>query len=168
MTKPDDRIALSAFAFLAQMSGQLDAFRTRLKQSAQLHASSFVECRYYGDDVYICICLEAAPQENKTLTWWMDITPREGMWLIEASVLWNGRTTVVQAGPQRVYDFPAVRAEVPDILEQLLQAGAAVLEKITTRKASAEEYPVGESRALQLYVDPSDEAQSSGNSEASD
>ncbi len=137
----DDQSVLATLSFLAQTSSQLDAFRARLKQWTQLHASSFVECRYYGDDVYICICLEAAPQEDRTLTWWMDITPREGMWLIEASVLWNGRTPVMQAGPQRVYDFQAVQNEVPNILEQLLQAGAEVLDRMIAQNASARQLP---------------------------
>jgi hypothetical protein len=135
MTTPNDRIVLTTLAFLANTSGQLDAFRAKLKQRTAAHTSSFVECRYYGDDVYICICLEAAPREDKTLTWWMDITPREGMWLIEASVLLNGRTPVVQAPPQRVYDFQAVQNETPDILDQLLQAGAAILEQIVAQQA---------------------------------
>ena len=134
MVTRDDQIALKTLAFLAQAGNQLDAFRTRLKQQTHLHASSFVECRYYGDDVYICICLEAAPREDQTLTWWLDITPQDKDWLIEASVLWNGRTPVVQSPPQHVLDFQAVRDEVPEILEQLLQAGAAVLEKIITQK----------------------------------
>ncbi|HSD84954.1 MAG TPA: hypothetical protein VLG46_13895, partial [Anaerolineae bacterium] len=121
---------------LADIGGQLDAFRAKLKQRAQLHAASFVECRYYGDQVYVCICLEAAPREDQTLTWWLDITPREGAWLIEANVLLNGRDPVVQAPPQRVYDFQAVQNEIPDILDQLLQAGAAVLDKIITEKMS--------------------------------
>jgi hypothetical protein len=122
-------MALAALRFLAETSGQLDVFRIQLKQRLQLQASSFVECRYYGDEVYICICLEATPTENRTLTWWMDITPSEEMWLIEACVLWNGRDPVVQAPPQRVYDFQAVQAEVPEILAHLLQAGGAVLDK---------------------------------------
>lgn len=137
MTTPNDRIVLTTLAFLANTGGQLDAFRAKLKQRTPLHVSSFVECRYYGDDVYICICLEAAPHENQTLTWWLDLTPREGMWLIEASVLLNGRTPVVQAPPQRVVDFQAAQNEVPDILDQLLQAGAAVLEKMLARQSSA-------------------------------
>jgi hypothetical protein len=136
MTIHDDRNALAILTFLARLGSQLDAFRNRLKQQAQLRVASFVESRYYGNDVYLCVCLEAAPREDRTLTWWMDITPREGMWLIEASVLWNGRTSVVQTGPQRVYDFQTVQAEVPEILEQLLQAGAAVLDKITAQKHS--------------------------------
>jgi hypothetical protein len=135
MTTPNDRIVLTTLAFLASTSGQLDAFRAKLKQRAALHASSFVECRYYGDEVYICICLEAAPQENQTLTWWIDITPREGQWLIEASVLLNGRTPVAQAPPQRVYDFQAVQNELPDMLDHLLQAGAGVLEKMLARQS---------------------------------
>jgi hypothetical protein len=134
MATRDDQIAQKTLAFLARIGGQLDTFRTHLKQQTHLHASSFVECRYYGDDVYLCICLEAAPRGDQTLTWWMDITPRDKGWLIEASVLWNGRTPVVQAPPQQVIDFQAVRDEVPEILEQLLQAGEAVLEKIITQK----------------------------------
>jgi hypothetical protein len=134
MTTHDDRIALTVLSFLAHTSGQLDAFRTRLKQRTQLHTSSFVECRYYGNEVYICICLEVAPQENQTLTWWLDITPRVKGWLIEASVLWNGRDPVAQIPPQHVPDFRAVRDEVPEILEQLLLAGAAVLDKALARK----------------------------------
>jgi hypothetical protein len=141
MTTHDDRIALTALSFLAHTSGQLDAFRARLKQRTQLHTSSFVECRYYGVDVYICICLEVAPRENQTLTWWMDITPREKGWLIEASVLWNGRNPVAQIPPQHVPDFQAVRDEVPEILEQLLQAGAVALDKVLARKASTDKQP---------------------------
>ncbi len=137
MTTHNDRITLAALSFLANTSGQLDTFRARLKQRTPLHTSSFVECRYYGDEVYICICLEATPREDQTLTWWMDITPREGMWLIEASVLLNGRDPIVQAAPQRFYDFQAVQNEVPEILEQLLQAGAAVLDKLTAQQTSA-------------------------------
>jgi hypothetical protein len=136
MTIHDDRNALAILTFLARLGSQLDAFRNRLKQQAQLRVASFVESRYYGTDVYLCVCLEAAPREDRTLTWWMDITPREGMWLIEASVLWNGRTSMVQTGPQRVYDFQTVQAEVPEILGQLLQAGAAVLDKIRAQKHS--------------------------------
>lgn len=135
MTTPNDRIVLMTLAFLANTSGQLDAFRAKLKQRAALHASSFVECRYYGDEVYICLCLEAAPHENQTLTWWLDITPREGQWLVEACVLLNGRTPVVQAPPQHLYDFQAVQNEIPDILDQLLQAGAGVLEKMLERQS---------------------------------
>jgi hypothetical protein len=141
MTTPHDRIVLTALAFLANISGQLDAFRAKLKQRVPLHTSSFVECRTYGDDVYICICLEAALREDKTLTWWLDITPREGMWLIEASVLLNGRTPVVQAPPQRVYDFQAVQNEIPDILDQLLQAGATILDKIMAQKTPEKQDP---------------------------
>jgi hypothetical protein len=137
MTTPNDRIVLAALSFLAETSSQLDVFRAQLKQRTQLHAASFVECRTYGDAVYICVCLEAAPRENQTLTWWLDITPREGMWLIEASVLWNGRNPVVQAPPRRVFDFQAVQAEAPEILEQLLQAGAAMLDKLTAQKPGA-------------------------------
>jgi hypothetical protein len=148
MPTPNDRLVLTTLAFLANTSSQLDAFRARLKQRAALHASSFVECRYYGDEVYLCICLEAAPHENQTLTWWLDITPREGMWLIEASVLLNGRTPVVQAPPQRVVDFQAVQNELPDILDQLLHAGAAVLEKMLARQSSAKpDQTVDESEA---------------------
>lgn len=137
MTTRDDRITLATLSFLANTSGQLDAFRARLKQRTPVHTSSFVECRYYGDDVFICICLEAAPREDRTLTWWMDITPREGKWLIEASVLLNGRDPVVQSPPQRIYDFQAVQNEIPDILEQLLQAGTVVLDKIMSQTSDA-------------------------------
>lgn len=138
MTTSNDRIALTTLAFLANTSGQLDAFRAKLKQRTPAHTSSFVECRYYGDEVYICICLEVVPSETQTLTWWLDITPREGKWLIEASVLLNGRTPVVQAPPQRVYDFQAVQNEIPDILDQLLRAGAAVLDKLLARQPSGQ------------------------------
>jgi hypothetical protein len=138
MLTHDDQIARATLSFLARTSNQLDAFCNQLKQHMQLHTAAFVECRYYGEDVYLCICLEAVPQEDKTLTWWMDITPREGMWLVEASVLWNGRTPAVQTGPQRVLDFQAVRTEVPNILEQLLQAGAAVLDKVIAQQAPTE------------------------------
>lgn len=138
MTTPNDRITLTTVSFLANTSGQLDAFRAKLKQRAALHTSSFVECRYYGDEVYICICLEAVPYDNQTLTWWLDITPREGKWLIEASVLLNGRTPVVQTPAQQLYDFQAVQNEIPDMLDQLLWAGAGVLEKMLERRSAGQ------------------------------
>ncbi len=136
MTTHQDRCVLTTVDFLAQLSAQLDAFRAGLKQRSPLHTSSFVECRNYGDEIYICICLEAAPRDDQTLTWWMDITPREGMWLIESSVLLNGRSPIVQTPPQRVYDFQAVRSEIPGILDHLLQAGAAVLDKLMKPQSS--------------------------------
>jgi hypothetical protein len=143
MATHEDHIALATLAFLAKTSGQLDAFRNRLKQAMQLHASSFVECRYYGDDLYICICLEAALQENQTLTWWMDITPRDQHWLVEASALWNGRDPVVQLPPQIISDFQAVQTGVPELLDKLLGAGKAVLDKALAR-ASSKDKPAGE------------------------
>jgi hypothetical protein len=137
MATPDDQMALTTLAFLARTSAQLDAFRNQLKQTKQLHASSFVECRYYGSDLYICICLEAALPENQTLTWWMDITPRDQQWLIETSALWNGRDPVAQFPAQVVPDFQAVQAGAPEILDQSLQAGVAVLDKVMARAAAA-------------------------------
>lgn len=145
MTTPNDRITLTTLAFLANTSGQLDAFRAKLKQRTTAHTSSFVECRYYGDEVYLCICLEAAPEENQTLTWWLDITPREGKWLVEASVLLNGRTPVVQAPSQLLYDFQTVQNEFPDMLDQLLQAGAAVLDRMLARRSGKTDQAVNDS-----------------------
>ena len=51
MTIHDDQNALATLAFLARLGSQLDAFRNRLRQQAQLHAASFVESRYYGSHV---------------------------------------------------------------------------------------------------------------------
>jgi len=134
----EDQIALNTLAFLAKTGGQLDAFRTQLKQTHRLHASSFVECRYYGDVLYICVCLEVTLSEDQTLTWWMDITPRDHQWLIEPSALWNGRDPVVQLPARVVADFRDVQDEVPEILERLLQAGLAVLTKAMIRAATAD------------------------------
>ena len=136
MTIHDDRNALATLAFSGSASAASSTlFVFELKQQAQLHAASFVECRYYGNDVYLCVCLEAAPQEDRTLTWWMDITPREGMWLIE-SLRAVERAHARGAGCRRsaFTIFKPCRAEVPGILEQLLQAGAAVLDKIIAQQ----------------------------------
>jgi hypothetical protein len=138
MATHEDQIVLNTLAFLAKTGSQLDAFRTQLKQSYQLHAASFVECRYYGKVLYICVCLEAALPEEQTLTWWMDITPRDHKWLIEFSALWNGRDPVVQLPARIVPGFLDVQDEVPEALERLLQAGVAVLTKVMNRAAGAD------------------------------
>jgi hypothetical protein len=135
MATHEDQIVLNTLAFLAKTGSQLDAFRTQLKQSYQLHAASFVECRYYGEVLYICVCLEAALPKEQTLTWWMDITPRDHKWLIESSALWNGRDPVVQLPARIVPGFLDVQDEVPEALERLLQAGVAVLTKAMSRAA---------------------------------
>jgi hypothetical protein len=127
MTSHEDQITFDALAFLAKIGGQLDAFRTQLKQAANLQATSFVECRYYGSDLYVCVCLEADVADDKTLTWWLDIVPKPEGWLIEASVLWNGRDLVAQIPAQVVHDFQAVQQEVPRVLRHLLDAGGAAL-----------------------------------------
>ncbi len=127
MTSHDDQITFDALSFLAKIGGQLDAFRTQLKQAANLQATSFVECRYYGSEVYVCVCLEAEVAADKTLTWWLDIVPKPDGWLIEASVLWNGRDLVAQIPAQIVRDFPMVQQEMPHLLQHLLDAGGAAL-----------------------------------------
>ena len=127
MTSHEDQITFDALSFLAKIGGQLDAFRTQLKQAANLHATSFVECRTYGSEVYVCVCLEADVADDKTLTWWLDIVPKPEGWLIEASVLWNGRELVAQIPAQVVHDFQAVQHEVPRLLRHLLDAGGAAL-----------------------------------------
>jgi len=142
MATHDDQVVLNALAFLARIGSQLDAFRTQLKQTYQLHAASFVECRYYGDVLYICVCLEAALPEEQTLTWWMDITPRDHKWLIESTALWNGRDAVVQLPARVVPGFLDVQDAAPEILEQLLQAGMTVLTKVMNRAAGVDE-PAG-------------------------
>lgn len=68
MSAHDDQIAVNVLSFLAATGGQLDTFRTQLKQSADLSATSFVECRYYGSEVYVCVCLEAEVAQDKVLT----------------------------------------------------------------------------------------------------
>lgn len=127
MPLPEDQITLNTLAFLASTGSQLEAFRMQLKQAAHLHASSFVECRYYGSEVYVCICLEVDVADDRTLTWWMDIAPKPDGWLIEASVLWNGRDLAVQIPTQTVRDFQAVQQEVPRLLRRLFDAGGAAL-----------------------------------------
>ena len=127
MTTLEDQPVLDTLAFLARTGGQLDAFRMQLKQAASLQATSFVECRHYGSEVYICVCLEADVADDKTLTWWLDVAPQPDGWLIEASVLWNGRDLVAQIPAQTVRDFKTVQQEVPRILRHLLDAGGATL-----------------------------------------
>lgn len=127
MPLPEDQVTLDALTFLASTGSQLEAFRMQLKQAANLHASSFVECRYYGSEVYVCICLEVDVADNRTLTWWMDIAPKPDGWLIEASILWNGRDLAVQLPAQTMRDFQAVQQEVPRLLRHLFDAGGAVL-----------------------------------------
>ncbi len=127
MTALEDQPVLDTLAFLAKTSGQLDAFRTQLKQAANLQATSFVECRYYGDEIYVCVCLEADVSDDRTLTWWLDVVPKPEGWLIEASVLWNGRDLVAQIPAQTVRNFYAVQQEVPRVLRHLLDAGGAAL-----------------------------------------
>lgn len=137
MTSPVDQNTFDALAFLAKTGGQLDAFRSQLKQAANLHASSFVECRYYGSEVYVCICLEADVADDRTLTWWMDIVPGPDGWLIEASVLWNGRDLVAQIPAQTVRDFQTVQQEVPRLLRHLLDAGGAALAQARSKVKAA-------------------------------
>jgi hypothetical protein len=127
MPLPEDQVTLDTLTFLASIGSQLEAFRMQLKQAANLHASSFVECRYYGSEVYVCICLEVDVADGRTLTWWMDIVPKPNGWLIEASVLWDGRVLAVQLPAQTVHDFQAVQQEVPSLLQHLFDAGGAVL-----------------------------------------
>lgn len=129
MRSPDDQSVLEALQFLAQTGSQLEAFRNQLKEAAQLSAMSYVESRYYGSDVFLCVCLECEVTEGKTLTWWMDIVPQDAGWHIEASVLWNGREVVAQVPGQSVPDFRAVQQVVPVMLKQLLDAGGHALVK---------------------------------------
>jgi hypothetical protein len=127
MRSPDDQIVFTAFDFLAQINTQIDGFRQQLRQAADLMVASFVECRYYGDDLYVCVCLETDVDLGKTLTWWLDIRPQTDGWRLEASVLWNGRDVVIQFPSQFVRDFPAVQQAVPPLLGQLFEAGGRAL-----------------------------------------
>ncbi len=136
MTSHDDQIIFNTLAFLAQTGGQLDAFRMQLKQAANLQATSFVECRTYGSDIYVCVCLEADVSDDRTLTWWLDIVPKPDGWLIEASVLWDGRDLVAQIPPQTVRDFQIVQQEVPRMLRNLLDAGGAALAQARSKAKS--------------------------------
>ncbi len=127
MKTHDDQVALETLEFLAKTSAQIDTFRNQLTQAADLAVSSFVECRLYGDTLYVCVCLETNVDIDKILTWWLDIKPVEDDWLIEASVLWNGREVVVQVPSITVPDFRTVQREVPRMLKQLLDAGGLAL-----------------------------------------
>lgn len=136
MSEHADQIAVNVLSFLAATGGQLDAFRAQLKQAAGLSATSFVECRYYGSEVYVCVCLEAEVAQDKVLTWWLDIAPKPDGWLIEASVLWNGRELVAQIPSQTVPNFHAVQQEVPRVLRHLLDAGGAALTQARAKTPS--------------------------------
>jgi hypothetical protein len=127
MKTHDEQVAFETLEFLAKTGAQIDTFRTQLTQAAELTVSSFVECRQYGNSLYVCVCLEADVDIDKTLTWWMDIKPVEDYWLIEASVLWNGRDVVAQVPSIMAPDFRIVQREVPRMLKQLLDAGGHAL-----------------------------------------
>ncbi len=127
MKTHDDQVAFETLEFLAKTSAQIDTFRNQLIRAADLAVSSFVECRLYGDTLYVCVCLETDVDIDKILTWWMDIKPVEDDWLIEASVLWNGREVVAQVPSIIAPDFRTVQREVPRMLKQLLDAGGLAL-----------------------------------------
>jgi len=127
MKSPDDQIVFHAFDFLARLNTQIDGFRQQLRQATDLMVASFVECRYYGDDLYVCVCLETDADLSKTLTWWLDIRSRTDGWQLDASVLWNGRDVVNQFPSRLVRDFPAVQQAVPPLLGQLFEAGSRAL-----------------------------------------
>jgi len=127
MTTHDDLVVIDTLDFLAKIDGQIGAFRTQLKQAAGLATASFVECRLYGEDLYVCICLETDVDHDKTLTWWMDIKPVEEQWLVEANVLWNGREVVATMPTIMAPEFRVVQREVPRLLKQLLDAGGQAL-----------------------------------------
>jgi hypothetical protein len=127
MKTHDDQAVLEALQFLAHTGAQIDTFRSQLMQAADLAVSSFVECRMYGTDLYICVCLETDIDIDKTLTWWLDIRPVDEHWLIEASVLWAGREVVAQVPSIMAPDFRTVQRETPRMLKQLLDAGGHAL-----------------------------------------
>jgi hypothetical protein len=129
MRSPDDQIVFNTLDFLAQINAQIDGFRQQLRQATDLMVASFIESRYYGNDLYVCVCLETDVDLGKTLTWWLDIRPRADGWRLEASMLWNGRDVVVQFPSQLVHDFPAVQQAVPLLLGQLFEAGGRALVK---------------------------------------
>jgi hypothetical protein len=129
MRSPDDQIVFNVLDFLARLNAQIDVFRQQLRQVTDLMVVSFVECRYYGNDLYICVCLETDVDLGKTLTWWLDIRPRADGWRLEASVLWNGRDIVVQFPAQLVHDFAAAQQAVPPLLDQLFEVGGRALVK---------------------------------------
>lgn len=136
MTSHTDPIVIDTFRFLAETSAQIDAFRGQLRQVTDLAVVSYVECRYYGTELYVCVCLEADVDPNRTLTWWLDIRPRPEGWLVEASVLWNGRDMVAQVPSQTLPDFHTVKQEVPRMLKHLLDAGGLVLAKARPARAN--------------------------------
>lgn len=128
MRSESDRFALEVLQFLAETGAQINQLQTVLRQTAGLSGiASFVECRNYGQDVYLCICLEADASTGRTMTWWMDFRPIVNGWLIEASVLWDGREAVIEMPPQVMLDFRAVEKQVPVILRKILDAGTQVL-----------------------------------------
>lgn len=131
-----DQYALEVLQFLAQTGAQVNQLQNVLRQTAGLSGiASFVESRNYGKDVYLCICLEADVSDERTLTWWMDIRSVVNGWLIEASVLWNGREAVIELPPQVVPDFRAVEKQVPLILGKILEAGTqALVSAVAERK----------------------------------
>src|SRR5450756_3161479 len=123
-----DQLAIEVLNFLAQTGAQVNQLQTALRQTAGLSSiASFVECRSYGNDVYLCICLEADASNQRTMTWWMDIRPIVDGWLIEASVLWDGREAIIELPPQVMPDFRTVEKQVPVILKKILEAGTQAL-----------------------------------------
>lgn len=124
-----DQLVVDTLRFLADTSAQIDAFRSQLRQATDLTVVSYVECRYYGSELYVCVCLETDVELDRTLTWWLDIRPRADGWLVEASVLWNGRDIVAQIPAQTLPDFHAVKHDLPRVLRNLLDAGSMVLAK---------------------------------------
>lgn len=145
MTTHTDQVVVDTLRFLADTSAQIDAFRSQLRQATDLAVVSYVECRYYGSELYVCVCLETDVDLDRTLTWWLDIRPQPDHWLIEASVLWNGRDLVAQVPAETLPDFHSVKQEFPRILKRLLDAGGLVLAK--ARPASAGSGPL-DTRAL--------------------
>lgn len=133
MTTTEDQAAIAALDFLAQTDEQVAGFYRYLRSAADAHISpihkvvSDVACRRYQSGLMVEIWIEAYLSGDRTLTWWMDIIPRDGSWVIDARVTWEGRDTGVELPEQVLADFHTVRRAVPGVLDELFNVGKQML-----------------------------------------
>jgi hypothetical protein len=129
--RADDQAAREVLAFLADMQTRVDTLWRELRprwptEAAPPELGSDVECRRYENGVMLSIWLEAPVDDGRTLTWWMDIVPKDDGWLLDARLSWNGRDIIERLPERLVEDFRAVQREAPTILQDLFSAGRRV------------------------------------------
>lgn len=132
MSHAENSQVLEVIQFLALVHERFKRFRRQVAEAFRTNKLDYrIECNNYESGLIVSAYLEVDIDPSRSVVWWLDITPSDGVWNIDPSVRLNGQDVIVPLNETNVSDLMKNRNVVLEKIDALFDTLPIVIQEIT-------------------------------------